>query len=133
MPDHVLMKGTRHLEVGRVGEAAAEAYFLRNGYRIVARNDRTKRAEIDLIVQKDGVLVFVEVKTRSDESLGSPEETLSQAALRRLRRHAQVYVASCRWTGACRIDAVCVVVAQGPAGREGQRVTRLDHYENITA
>ena len=125
----------RHAEVGRAGEQAAAAYLLAHGYRLVERNYRRKRAEVDLIVRRDGVLVFVEVRTRCGDALARPEETLTAAKLRRLQRHAQAYAAWHRWAGACRIDAVCVVLAPRPDGRRGPgyRVARLDHYEHIAA
>lgn len=119
------------MEVGRAGEQAAVAYLLAHGYRLVERNYRCRRAEVDLIVQRDGVLVFVEVRTRCGEALGRPEETLTTAKLRRLQRHAQAYAAWRHWSGACRIDAVCVVLAPRRFGL-GHRVIRLDHYEHIT-
>jgi putative endonuclease len=120
------------VEVGRAGERAAAAYLVAKGYRVIERNYRCRRAEVDLIVQRDGALVFVEVRTRCGDSLGQPEETLTAAKLRRLERHAQAYAAWHHWRGACRIDAVCVVLAPRRFGL-GHRVVRLDHYENITA
>ena len=120
------------MKVGRAGERAAAAYLASEGYHIVERNYRCRRAEVDLIVQHDGALVFVEVRTRCGESLGRPEETLTAAKLRRLQRHAQAYAAWRHWPDACRIDAVCVVLARRWFGL-GHRVVRLDHYENITA
>ena len=125
-------RGAAHVEVGRSGEQAATAYLVAKGYRLIERNYRRKRAEVDLIVQRDGVLVFVEVRTRCGDSLGRPEETLTTAKLRRLQRHAQAYAAWRHWRGACRIDAVCVVLTPRRFGL-GYRVARLDHYENITA
>ena len=144
-------KGIRHLEVGRAGERVAAAYLVANGYRVLARNYRRRWAEIDVIAQRDGMLVFVEVRTRcgepldsasprsgrvlslsKGEPLGRPEETFTAATRQRLRRHAQAYAAWRDWTGACRIDAVCVVLAPRRWGF-GYRVVRLDHYEHITA
>ncbi len=122
----------RHVEVGRAGERAAAAYLVAKGSQVVERNYRCRRAEIDLIVQRDGALVFVEVQTRCGESLGRPEETLTMVKLRRLQRHAQAYAAWRHWSGACRIDAVCVLLAPRRFGL-GHRVVRLDHYESITA
>ncbi len=120
------------MEVGRAGERAAAAYLVAKGYRVIERNYRCRRAEVDLIVQRDGALVFVEVRTRCGDSLGQPEETLTAAKLRQLVRHVQAYAAWRHWRGACRIDAVCVVLAPRHFGL-GHRVVRLDHYENITA
>ena len=127
-----MVRTTRHVEVGRAGERAAAFYLMAKGYRIVERNYRNRRAEIDLIARRGGTLVFVEVRTRCGESLGRPEETLTAEKLRRLRRNAQAYAARHQWRGAYRIDAVCVVVTPRRFGL-GYRVVRLDHYENITS
>ena len=69
-------------EVGRWGEEIAAAYLKQKGYLIVARNFYTPEGEIDLIAfQKDieeGILVFVEVKTRTSEKYGYPEEAFTR-------------------------------------------------------
>ncbi|HEY3385852.1 MAG TPA: YraN family protein, partial [Saprospiraceae bacterium] len=59
---------------GQWGEDKALALLIREGYEIVARNWRYKRAEIDIIARENGVLVFVEVKTRAVTFFGRPEE-----------------------------------------------------------
>ncbi len=58
-----------HNELGQSGEKIAAEYLEREGYQILESNWRHHRAEIDLIVLKEGVLVFVEVKTRSGGQL----------------------------------------------------------------
>ena len=121
----------RHVEVGRAGERAAVFYLMVRGYRVVERNYRNKWAEIDLVMQRGGTLVFVEVRTHCGESLSRPEETLTAEKLQRLRCNAQAYAARRQWRGACRIDAVCVVLAERRFGL-GYRVVRLNHYDNIT-
>lgn len=59
--------------VGTWGEQAAANYLAERGYEIAARNIRTPYGEIDLIVLKDGLTIFVEVKARTSQSLGPPE------------------------------------------------------------
>ncbi len=54
----------RHIELGRRGESIASSYLESLDYVVVARNYRTGRGEIDIIAQKEDVLVFIEVKTR---------------------------------------------------------------------
>ena len=63
---------------GSWGEDCAAAYLEDKGYRIVARNVRTPEGEIDLIVEKEGKLVFVEVKARSHGHNGYPEEAITE-------------------------------------------------------
>ena len=75
-------------ELGRWGEAHAAEYLVDQGYTIVARNERTPYGEIDLVAQKvygataeshesQELLVFVEVKTRTSQSFGYPEEAVT--------------------------------------------------------
>jgi len=54
----------KNYEVGRLGEKIAAEFLAKKGYRILARNFRTRFGEIDLVAAKDGVLVFVEVKLK---------------------------------------------------------------------
>lgn len=61
------------LQVGRNGEAAASKYLQNLGYEIIAINWRFRKFEVDIIAQKDQTLVFVEVKTRKNNSHGEPE------------------------------------------------------------
>ena len=64
---------SRNQKVGQWGEQAAADYLSAKGYEIMARNVRTPYGEIDLIAQKDGFTIFVEVKARTSSSLGPPE------------------------------------------------------------
>jgi putative endonuclease len=71
--------------LGRWGEALAGDYLLEKGYTIIARNVRTPYGEIDLIAQqrlesnqeKNEVMVFVEVKTRTSQNFGYPEDSIT--------------------------------------------------------
>src|SRR5271167_661654 len=79
------------LPLGRRGERAAEKYLRRSGYRIVARNFRAARAEIDLVAMDGDVLVFVEVKTRRSRGAGAPEEAVDERKQKQIRRAAEMF------------------------------------------
>ena len=90
-------------ELGRWGEAHAAEYLVDQGYTIVARNERTPYGEIDLVVQKvcgptaesresQELLVFVEVKTRTSQSFGYPEEAVTPRKQINLISAAQHYL-----------------------------------------
>ena len=81
----------RHL--GRLGERLAAEHFERLGYRILARNYRTRFGELDLVVTDEEVLVFCEVKTRRS---GSPWENLGVAKRGQVRRMARAWLAQAR-------------------------------------
>ena len=75
-------------------EDAAKRYLLAEGYRILAENYTVRGAEIDLIAQKDGVIVIAEVKQRKTARFGSPAETISQKKLVRLQGAALHFIAA---------------------------------------
>ncbi len=109
-------------------------YFLeQRGYRVLARNVRTGRGEIDLLAIQEpaGVLVFVEVKTRTNASFGLPEEAVDARKVENLYRAAETYLqahpelAVKEW----RIDAIAI---QGKPGDKVEDV-RIEHFENISA
>lgn len=109
---------TRHLRqrFGDAGEAAAARHLEAAGYRIVERQFRSPRGEVDLIAEKDGLLVFVEVRTRGTSAFGSPAETVSASKQRKVIAAARDYLA--RRQGPARdvrFDVVSIVDhPQGP-------------------
>jgi putative endonuclease len=77
---------------GRAAEVAAAAFLARRGYDIVARNVWLCGAEIDLVARDGGVVVFVEVRSRSHRRFGSPIETVGARKIARIARAAQAYL-----------------------------------------
>ncbi len=102
-----------HLELGQRGEIEAYFYLTRLGYRIVARNFRVpyNHGEIDLIGWDNGVLCFIEVKTRTDDSFAPPSTAVTAKKRRNILAVARRYLR--RLPGehppACRFDIVSVV------------------------
>jgi putative endonuclease len=82
----------KHLALGAEGEARAADHLRRRGYRIVARNVRAGGVEIDLIVRRGSLIVFVEVKTRRSRSLGPPELAVDARKRARLVRGAAAWL-----------------------------------------
>ena len=78
---------------GTLGENAVAEYLQREGYRILARNYRYQRAEIDLIAKKGNQISFVEVKTRSSNRFGTPAEAVTPAKRANIIRGEQGYLA----------------------------------------
>lgn len=78
--------------VGRMGEAAAEQYLLDHGYCVLARRFRVARGEIDLIVEKDDTIVFVEVKTRNSQRFGRASEAVTFRKQQTMTAVAQQYL-----------------------------------------
>ena len=108
--------------LGRLGEDLAAGHYVRDGYRIVARNFRCGQGEIDIIAERGRTLVFCEVKTRSTDFFGDPTEAVNRTKQARLRRLAAVWLSQNPAPGAeLRFDVVSIV-----ADRQGTRVTRLE-------
>ncbi|HEX8803420.1 MAG TPA: YraN family protein [Acidimicrobiales bacterium] len=79
--------------LGARGEQLAADWYAARGYEVVARNWRCRDGEIDLVVRRDGVLVFCEVKTRTSSRFGVPAEAVTVPKQRRLRALAVRYLA----------------------------------------
>ena len=79
-------------EIGAYGERVAGAFVRRHGYRVLTRNYKTTRGEIDLVCRHGDVLVFVEVKTRAGSDLVRPAEAIDAAKEEALRHAARRYL-----------------------------------------
>ncbi|MCD8553988.1 YraN family protein [Seleniivibrio sp.] len=80
------------LGLGQSGEKKAEKYLLANGYEVLDKNYRCKFGEIDIIAAKEGVLIFVEVKTRSSGGYGMGFESVTKKKQEKLLLTAQTYM-----------------------------------------
>ncbi len=87
----------------------AERFLTDLGFRVIERNLRSARGEIDLVAYEGDLLVFIEVKTRRDERFGRPEEAVGPRKQARLVRLASAYLARKRLSDrTCRFDLVSV-------------------------
>jgi putative endonuclease len=78
--------------LGIEGENAAVKYLKENGYKIIKRNYKTHIGEIDIIAQDGETTVFVEVKTRGNESFGKPFEAVNKRKMEKLKNLALLYM-----------------------------------------
>lgn len=119
---------TKH--IGDRGEALAAAFLEARGYRILERQYRFERAEVDLVCfepadQYDlgGELVFVEVKTRTGLGFGRPEEAVTPEKKRNIIRAAEAYLHERRLDGSpCRFDVVAVLL--------GDEEPQIEHFKH---
>lgn len=81
-----------HNELGKEGEGIATGYLAGNGYRIRHRNWRSGKKEIDIVAEKEGELVIVEVKTRRNDAFGSPEDAVNDRKIRNIVSSADAYI-----------------------------------------
>jgi putative endonuclease len=82
--------------LGAEGERAAEKYLRRQRYTILQRNYRCRAGEVDLIALDGYVVVFIEVKTRTQPGFGTPLEAVDLRKQRQIQRAAQYYLAQNR-------------------------------------
>lgn len=99
---------------GRIGEEAAAHALAARGYRVLVRNVRLGRGEIDLVCEHDGDVVFVEVKARRGTAFGTPAEAVTVRKQRALLALAMRYLGRTgRAHRTCRFDVVEVWLAAG--------------------
>ncbi len=99
--------------LGQEGEDQAAKYLVRQGYKILERNYRTRVGEIDLIALHDGEVVFVEVKTRTTTAYGAPELAVNPQKQRRMIKAALAYIKNRKLHQVpCRFDVVAINAAK---------------------
>ena len=99
---------------GDRGEDLAADFFIQNGFRLIERNWKCRLGEIDLIVEKQGRLHFVEVKIRHSLSFGYPEESITGKKLRHLARAIELYLEQHPISfSAYQVDALAIVAEHG--------------------
>lgn len=82
----------KRLQFSREGESAAIAFLKENGYRILEKNFRSKLGEIDVIAEQAGVIVFIEVKARSDHEFGHPFDALTPTKQKNIIQTTQSFL-----------------------------------------
>jgi putative endonuclease len=100
----------RPSELGRAGEKAAADLLRRRGYEVVSAGFLARRGELDLVCRRGEEMVVVEVKTRTDESFGTPFEAVGSRKRRALMAAAAEYRALAGWRGPIRFVVVGLTV-----------------------
>lgn len=99
----------KHNELGELGEDLAVEELEKNGYIIVERNWRYKKAEIDIIARKNEVLAIVEVKTRSSDYFGDPQDFVNTKKIKMLVEAVNEYVNSKDLEVEVRFDIIAII------------------------
>ncbi len=114
--------------LGDFGEGMAESFLKEKGFTILERNYRKNTGEIDIVAENDGFLVFVEVKTRRDNSCGLPAEAVDVKKQTHLYKTAERYIQENPTEKEIRFDVIEVyarIVDGNPV------VESINHIENI--
>jgi len=106
--------GTKQL-IGALGEDFVAKYLVARNYEILDRNWRIREGELDLVaISENGIIVFVEVKTRTNSAFGHPLEAVTRDKAYRLQRLALAWLTvHHRWGFEYRIDAAGVLITKG--------------------
>ncbi len=103
-------------EFGKKGEELAARHLTGLGYKVLEKNYRTKAGEIDIVAQDGQTIVFVEVKSRRDRSVGPPEMKVDYHKMRQITRAALLYLVRKKKSNSpCRFDVVGISAPQGEA------------------
>ena len=112
----------RNQKIGAWGESVAAKYLKERGYNLIARNVRTPYGEIDILAEKDGITVFVEVKARTTSTFGPPEVSVT------LRKQEHMIAAAEHYTQENEIDhwQIDVIAVEGKPNTN----PKITHFEN---
>ncbi|WP_246070112.1 YraN family protein [Mangrovivirga cuniculi] len=113
----------RNRQIGNKGEEKASLFLISLGYDILETNYRYRRSEIDIIAIKEKTIHFIEVKTRSDDRFGNPEEAVNNKKIESIMTVADHYVHENNWEGNIQFDVISILI-----GKE----LRIDHFEDIS-
>lgn len=114
---------THQKRLGEWGEAEARRYLETQAYVFIERNFRVPEGEIDLVMQDGDIVVFVEVKARTSNKFGAPEESVSKVKRQRLQRAAWAFLQEHEMLDSSwRIDVVAIEASPN------RTIRRLDHY-----
>ncbi len=98
-----------HNELGNKGEQLAVEFLQKKGYKILERNWRFKKAEVDIITQKNDVLAIIEVKTRSTNYFGNPQDFVNPKKIQLLVEAINEYVTSKDLDIEVRFDIIAIL------------------------
>ena len=101
------MSTQKNIEVGKAGEEMAIAYLRSKGYKILHCNWRFKKNEIDIIVQQNDTTAFVEVKARTTDNKGNPEQFVTPAKQAEIKKAANQYIYD-NETNKVRFDVIAI-------------------------
>ena len=90
--DHTSAPKAAHLKLGERGERQASRYLKKRGYKIVEKDFKCKFGQIDLIAKDHEALCFIEVKCRSTESFGQPQDAITYTKQNRIKKISEYYM-----------------------------------------
>ncbi len=111
-----------HNELGKQGEKLARDYLKKKGYKILAANWKSGKYEIDIIAQNKNEIIFVEVKTRSSDFFGDPEDAVDNRRRRRMTNASDSYMKYYKCNLEPRFDIISIIL--------NDKQTTINHIED---
>jgi len=115
------------IRIGRYGENLAAQFLARNGVEIIDRNFYTRYGEIDLIARLGDEILFVEVKTRTGNDFGYPEEAVDSQKIKHLVKAIEIYLDNKRLSAFWRLDAISVEI------NTSRKTAKIRWFKNLTS
>lgn len=94
------------VDIGHKAEKAASTYLEMRGYKVLERNWRRPRCEIDIVAEKDDTVYFVEVKYRRNDRQGGGLEAITPTKLKQMRYAATSWLVETKWRGPSQLAAI---------------------------
>ncbi|MFT7352791.1 MAG: putative endonuclease [Flavobacterium sp.] len=111
-----------HNELGKKGEQMAIDFLIKNKYKILEKNYRYLKAEVDIIARKENTLVVVEVKTRSTDYFGNPQDAVKPKKIKLLVSAIDYYVIAKDLDVEVRFDIIAII--------HRNNKTKIEHIED---
>jgi len=112
----------KHNKLGKDGELIAFMVLQRDGFAILETNWRFQKAEVDIIAQKDGFLIFIEVKTRGSKKFGNPSDSIDKKKISIYKDAVEGYLEQYPSELEVRFDVVNIII--------GKDETEIEHIPN---
>jgi len=112
----------KHNKLGKDGELIAFMVLQRDGFTILETNWRFQKAEVDIIAQKDGFLIFIEVKTRGSKKFGNPSDSIDKKKISIYKDAVEGYLQQYPSELEVRFDVVNIII--------GKDETEIEHIPN---
>lgn len=103
----------QHNTLGKKGEDMACLFLQDKGYEIIERNWTWRKLELDIIARKDNYLVIAEIRTRSTDMYGEPEDTITEKKIRRIINAADAYIKKNKIDLFVRFDIISITGQEG--------------------
>jgi len=112
----------KHNKLGKDGELIAFMVLQRDGFAILETNWRFQKAEVDIIAQKDGFLIFIEVKTRGSKKFGNPSDSIDKKKISLYKDAVEGYLEQYPSELEVRFDVINIII--------GKDETEIEHIPN---